>query len=161
MALDPRNGAAHNGLGLLLIEAGRVDEARPAFERAVAADASSAEYLANLGNARRASGDKAGAESAYRSAIASDPQAANALNGLGVLLVEAGKAAEAIPLLERAAGADPSLWEARLNLGIAQQTAGDLEAATLAYSAVLAGAPRPSRERRAAGELLSSIRRQH
>jgi arylsulfatase A-like enzyme/Flp pilus assembly protein TadD len=159
IALDAKNGAAHNGLGLLLVEANRVDEARQAFERAVAADPSSAEYLANLGNARRASGDQAGAEAAYRSALASDPGAADALNGLGALLVETGKPAEAIPLLERAAASDASLWEARLNLGIAHQTAGHLDAAAVAYRAVLTAPPRFSRERQAAKELLASLAR--
>ena len=159
IALDPKNAAAHNGLGLLRIEANRVDEARRAFELAAAADPSSAEYLSNLGNANRASGDRAGAEAAYRLALRSDPGAANALNGLGVLLVETGRPAEAIPLLERATASDASLWEARLNLGIAHQTAGNVDAAATAYRAVLAGAPRSSRERQAAAELLASLNR--
>jgi Tfp pilus assembly protein PilF len=161
IALDTKNGAAHNGLGLLLVEANRIDEAKQAFERAVAADASSAEYLANLGNAKRASGDRAGAEAAYRSALASDPGAANALNGLGALLVETGKPLEAIPFLERAAASDASLWEARLNLGIAHQTAGNVDAAAVAYRAVLRAPPRFSRERQAAAELLASLGRKH
>ena len=45
IALDSKNAAAHNGLGLLLIDANRVTEAMEAFELAVAADRSSAEYL--------------------------------------------------------------------------------------------------------------------
>lgn len=159
LVLDPRNGAAHNGLGLLLIEQNRTDEARQAFKRAAAADASSAEYLTNLGNATRASGDRAGAEAAYRAALALDPGSANALNGLGVLLVETGRPLDALPILERATRSDPSLWEARLNLGIAYQTAGNLEAAAAVYRAVLAAPARYSRERRAAAELLASIPR--
>ena len=159
IALDSKNAAAHNGLGLLLIDAGRVNEAKQAFERAVAADASSAEYLSNLGNARRASGDRTGAEAAYRSALNADPGAADALNGLGVLLVETGRARDAIPLLERATASDASLWEARLNLGIAHQTAGNVDAAATAYRAVFAGAPRSSRERQSAAELLASLNR--
>ena len=159
IALDSRNGAAHNGLGLLLIDENRVGEARQAFELAVAADSSSAEYLANLGNAKRASGDRTGAEAAYRSALNADPGAANALNGLGVLLIETGRARDAVPVLERAAASDSTHWEARLNLGIAHQTAGNLDAAVTAYRAVLAGAPRSSRERQAAAELLASLAR--
>ena len=85
--------------------------------------------------------------------------AANALNGLGALLVETGKPLEAIPLLERAAASDASLWEARLNLGIAQQTAGNLDAAAVAYRAVLGAPQRFSRERQAAKELLASLAR--
>lgn len=158
IALDPKNGAAHNGIGLVLVEAGRLAEAKQAFERAVTGDASSAEYRANLGNAARASGDAAGAEAAYRSALELDSGSANALNGLGVLLVETGRAREAIPVLERAVRSDPDLWEARLNLGIACQTAGDLEAASAAYRAVLTAPARFKREREAAAQLLGSIR---
>ena len=160
IALDPKNGAAQNGLGLLLVEDNRVGDATRAFELAVAADASSAEYLANLGNAKRASGDRAGADAAYRSALVSDPGAANALNGLAVLLVESGRPLDAVPLLERAAASAPDFWEARLNLGIAHQTAGNLDAASAAYRALLAAAPRTSLERRAAAELLASVARQ-
>jgi len=159
IALDSRNGAAHNGLGLLLVDANRIDEARQAFELAAAADSSSAEYLSNLGNAKRALGDRTGAEAAYRSALNADPGAADALNGLGVLLVETGRAREAIPLLERATASGVDLWEARLNLGIAHQTAGNLDAAADAYRTLLAAAPRSSRERRAAAELLASLTR--
>jgi arylsulfatase A-like enzyme/Flp pilus assembly protein TadD len=161
IALDSKNGAAHNGLGVLLVEDGRADEARQAFERATAADPSSAEYLVNLGNARRALGDRAGAETAYRSAIALDPSAANGLNGLGVLLVESGRAAEAVALLEHAVAADPGFWEARLNLGIANQTAGNLDAAAAAYRAVLSAPTRFGRERKAAAELLAAMGRKN
>jgi arylsulfatase A-like enzyme/Flp pilus assembly protein TadD len=159
IALDPKNAAAHNGLGLMLIEQGRAGEAAQAFERASAADPSSAEYLANLGNARRAVNDARGAEAAYRAAIAADPASANGLNGLGVLLVESGRASEAVAVLERATASDPGLWEARLNLGIAYQTAGNLDAAAVAYRAVLAAPSRFARERKAAGELLASLDR--
>jgi tetratricopeptide (TPR) repeat protein len=159
IALDQRNGAAHNGLGLLLVEDNRLDDARQAFERAVAADASSAEYVVNLGNAKRASGDRTGAEAAYRSALTLEPGAANALNGLGVLLIESDRPLDAIPYLRKAAQTDPGLWEARLNLGIAYQTAGQLDAAAAAYRAVLAAPARFARQRRAATELLASLPR--
>ena len=159
ITLDPKNAAAHNGLGLLLIEQGRAGEAAQAFERASAADPSSAEYLANLGNARRAVNDARGAEVAYRAAIAADPASANGLNGLGVLLVESGRAPEAVAVLQRATASDPGLWEARLNLGIAHQTAGNLDAAAVAYRAVLAAPSRFGRERKAARELLASLDR--
>jgi Flp pilus assembly protein TadD len=144
---------------LLLIEDNRFDDARRAFERAVAADTSSVEYVVNLGNAKRASGDRSGAETAYRSALELDAGSANALNGLGVLLVETGRPAEAVPVFEKAVTSDPTLWEARLNLGIALQTAGQLDAAAAAYRAVLAAPARFDRERRAAAELLASLSR--
>jgi len=155
--IDPRNAAAQNGLGLVLVEDNRTSEAAQAFDRAVAADGTSAEYVANRGNARRGAGDRSGAEQDYREALTLDPGWGNALNGLGVLLVEQGRAADAIPLLERAVRADGAFWEAQLNLGIACQTAGRQAEAAAAYRAVLAAPERFGRERRAAATLLSGM----
>ena len=64
-------------------------------------------YWANLGNARRALGDRTGAEHAYRKALDVDARAADAANGLGVLLVEAKRPADAAPWFERAIAAAP------------------------------------------------------
>ena len=157
VALDPGNAAALNGLGLIFVEENRQADASRAFDRAVAADGTSAEYVANRGNARRAAGDRSSAEQDYREALTLDPEWGNALNGLGVLLVEQGRAADAIPLLERAVRADGAFWEARLNLGIACQTAGRQAEAAAAYRAVLAAPERFGRERRAAATLLSGM----
>src|SRR6185369_11457280 len=98
---------------------GKLNEAVQAFERAATLDSNNASYWANLGNARRATGDRAGAEQAYRRALDVDARSADAANGLGVLLVEAQRPADAAPWFERAIAAAPDLVEARLNLGIA------------------------------------------
>ena len=128
LTLTPGSAAAHNGLGLLAVDAGRAADAVKAFERATAIDSNNASYWTNLGNARRAAGDRAGAEQAYRRALDVDARAADAANGLGVLLVEANRPADAAPWFERAIAAAPDLVEARLNLGIALQHGGRLDA---------------------------------
>ena len=147
IAVDAGNSAAHNGLGLLLIERGQTDAARQAFERASVLDETSAEYRVNLGNARREAGDMAGAEAAYREALDRDGGFAGALNGLGVLLVQQNHPADALPFFERALKSDPAFWEAHLNLGIANQQAGRLDAERAAYRAVLGAPARFARER--------------
>ena len=124
LTLAPNSAMAHNGLGLLAVDADRPQDAVKEFERAAAIDPNNASYWANLGNARRAVGDRAGAEQAYRRALDVDARAADAANGLGVLLVEAKRPAEAIPWFERAIAAAPDFVEARLNLGIALQQSG-------------------------------------
>jgi Tfp pilus assembly protein PilF len=111
----------------------------------------------NLGNARRAAGDRAGAEQAYRRALDTDARAADAANGLGVLLVEANRAGDAIPWFERAVAAAPDFVEARLNLGIALQTAGRPDRAADEYRRVLAASGNHPREKDAARKLLVAI----
>jgi choline-sulfatase len=157
LTLSPTNGAAHNGLGLLAIDAGNTAGAVKAFERATAIDSTNASYWVNLGNARRAAGDRAGAEQAYRRALDTDARAADAANGLGVLLVEANRAGDAIPWFERAVAAAPDFVEARLNLGIALQTAGRPDRAADEYRRVLAASGNHPREKDAARKLLVAI----
>jgi arylsulfatase A-like enzyme/Tfp pilus assembly protein PilF len=159
LTLEPNSGAAHNGLGLLAIDAGKPADAVKAFERAAAIDSNNASYWVNLGNARRAIGDRAGAEQAYRRALETDARAADAANGLGVLLVEANRAAEATPWFERAVAAAPDLVEAHLNLGIALQTAGRPDRAAEEYRRVLAARGSHPREKDAAAKLLAAIGR--
>jgi choline-sulfatase len=158
LALSPDSAVAHNGLGLLAVDEGRTQEAAAEFERASAMDPNNASYLANLGNARRALGDRAAAEHAYRQALNVSPQTADAANGLGVLLVEARRPAEAIAWFERALASAPAFTEARLNLGIALQESGQLARAAEHYRQVIAsrGAPR---EKEAAAKLLAAIER--
>jgi len=156
VALSPTTATAHNGLGLLAIDAGRIEDAAAEFERAAASDPNNASYLANLGNARRALGDRAAAEKAYRQALDISPQTADAANGLGVLLVEARRPGEAVAWFERALASAPDLVEARLNLGIALQESGQLVRAAEEYRRVLAAAG-ASREKEAATKLLGAL----
>jgi choline-sulfatase len=159
LALEPELSAAHNGVGLLMTDASRHDEASAAFERATASDPTNAEYWVNLGNARRASGNVRAARDAYRSASDLEPSSADAANGLGVLLVQERRALEAIPLFERALASAPDFTEARLNLGIAYQEGGQPDRAASVYREVLAAARPGSPERRAAADLLRSLGR--
>jgi tetratricopeptide (TPR) repeat protein len=156
VALDPNSATASNGLGLLAADDGRPGVAVKAFEQATRLDPNNASYWANLGNARRAIGDRTGAEQAYRRALDVDARAADAANGIGVLLVEAHRPAEAAPWFERAIAAAPDLVEARLNLGIALQQSGDTKRAIDAYRHVLA-APGAAPEKQAAAKLLAAL----
>jgi tetratricopeptide (TPR) repeat protein len=157
LTLNPNSAPAHNGAGLLAIDAGQPAAAAKAFERAVALDANNAPYWANLGNARRAIGDRSGAEQAYRRALDVDPGTADAANGLGVLLVEANRPGEAAPWFVRALNAAPDLVEARLNLGIALEGAGNASGAAEAYRYVLSARGNHPREKDAAKKLLAAL----
>ena len=156
LTLAPDSALAHNGLGLLAIDQGQPQAAVAEFERASTLDPTNASYLANLGNARRAAGDRAGAEQAYRQAMAISDRAADAANGLGVLLVESQRPAEAVPWFERALASAPGFVEARLNLGIALQESGQPARAVEQYRQVLS-ARGAAREKQAAAKLLASL----
>jgi arylsulfatase A-like enzyme/Tfp pilus assembly protein PilF len=155
--LEPTAAVAHNGLGLFATDQDRPGEAASEFEQAAALDPNNAPYWANLGNARRAMRDSAGAERAYRQALEVDARTADAANGLGVLLVESQRPAEALPWFERALAAAPDLVEARLNLGIALQQSGDTRRAADAYRDVLKATRGGAREKEAAAKLLVSL----
>jgi len=159
ITLAPSSATAHNGLGLLSADADRPREAAAEFQRATEIDPNNASYWANLGNARRALGDRGGAEQAYRRALDVDAREADAANGLGVLLVDAQKPAEAVAWFERATAAAPDFVEARLNLGIALQQSGQPARAADTYRSVLAAPPKYKRERDAAAKLLASLGR--
>jgi len=158
LALEGRNPAAMNGLGLLHAESGRPAEAASAFEQAATLDASNASYWTNLGNARRELGDLSRAEAAYRRALDADPRYADAANGLGSVFVQTGRPAEAVAWFQRALEHEPQFYEARLNLGIALQESGQPAKAAEVYQEILATAPpRFARERRAASDLLRQL----
>jgi len=155
LALEGRNPAALNGLGLLHAEAGRAKEAVTSFEQAAALDPSNASYWTNLGNAQRELPAMSEAEAAYRRALDVDPTYPDAANGLGTILVQTGRAADAVQWFERALRHAPDFYEARLNLGIAFQESGQRERAHAVYREILATAPaRFKRERAAAAQLL-------
>ena len=158
LALEGKNPAALNGLGLVQAEAGRARDAAAAFEQATSLDPSNASYWANLGNARRELSDLPQAEAAYRRALEVDPQYADAANGLGSVLVQTGRAADAVIWFERAIQQEPEFYEAKLNLGIALQESGQRDQAAVVYREILARAPaRFSRERSAASDLLRQV----
>lgn len=157
LALAPSSATARNGLGLLAVDQQRLQDAVREFSQAAELDPGNASYWANLGNARRATGDAAGAEQAYRRALDVDSRSADAANGLGVLLVEARRPGEAVMWFERVVTAAPDFVEARLNLGIALQQSGQMARAAEAYRAVLAARGADAREKEAARSLLAAL----
>ena len=155
--ISPKSATARNGLGLLAIDQDWPQDAVKEFEQATTIDPTNASYWANLGNARRAVHDSAGAEQAYRRALEVDPRTADAVNGLGVLLVETQRPAEAVPLFERAVAVAPDFQEARLNLGIALQQSGQAARAVDTYRQVLQARGNHPREKEAATQLLRAL----
>ncbi|WP_321798332.1 tetratricopeptide repeat-containing glycosyltransferase family protein [Caballeronia sp. J97] len=94
IALDERNGVAHNNLANLLRKSNRAREAVEHYRFALGAYPDSAEIRNNLAGAFEALGKYDLAEAEYRAAIRLDPAFAEARFNLGLLLLAAGNYTE-------------------------------------------------------------------
>jgi tetratricopeptide (TPR) repeat protein len=92
----------------------------------------------NLGQARLAAGDAAGARADFAAAIDADPDYLPAQYNLGASLLDEGHAAEAIPHLEKAQSAPRHRAESQRYLGEAHEALGQFAAAAKHYRAALA-----------------------
>ena len=105
------------------------DEARHAYEQALALEAGLADAHVNLGRLRHQGGDAGRAESHYRAALALAPDDAVAHFNLAGLLEETGRAADAQAAYQRALAADPDFADAHYNLGLLLDSLGRRAAA--------------------------------
>lgn len=87
--------------GRRLLDAGRLDEAARAWERALEVAPGSSEAANNLGSYHSERGDSARAEQYFRRAVDADPKNAAALFNLATTLEGQGRAEEARPLFAR------------------------------------------------------------
>ncbi len=109
-------GRAHNDLGALLTEAGKTDEARQHFAKAIAAPAPLPAAVNNLGVVLCLRGDCAHAISTWERLRTDHGMDPRLLNNLGVALANTGDVAAARGLLERAARTAPRIEVIRKNL---------------------------------------------
>ena len=121
--------------------AGRHGEAARLFEALVAAVPEHAAACENLGVARQALGDAAGAEAAYRKAAEIDPRNASPHFNLGTLLGALLRTEEAVECYRAAVERDPGHASAFNNLGIALCDLGRYEEAQVAISRAIAAKP--------------------
>ena len=105
------------------------EEARHAYEQALALDAGQVDAHVNLGRLLHRGGDTVGAETHYRAAITLAPDDAVAHFNLAGLLEETGRAAAAMDAYQRAVAADPAFADAHYNLGLVLDSLGRRAAA--------------------------------
>jgi DNA-binding transcriptional MerR regulator len=111
------------------LEPASPDEARHAYEQALALDAGLADAHINLGRLLHAGGEAARAEMHYRAAIQHAPDDAIAHFNLAGLLEETGRASDAIASYQQALAADPAFADAHYNLGLLLDALGRRPAA--------------------------------
>jgi tetratricopeptide (TPR) repeat protein len=106
------------------LDAASPDEARHAYEQALALDAGQADAHVNLGRLHQRGGDVARAESHYRAAIALSPDDAVAHFNLAGLLEETGRRVDAVAAYQRALAVDAEFADAHYNLGLLLDSLG-------------------------------------
>ncbi|MDA0702779.1 MAG: tetratricopeptide repeat protein [Proteobacteria bacterium] len=121
--------------------AGRHGDAARLFEALVEAVPEHAAACENLGVARQALGDAAGAEEAYRKAAEIDPRNASPHFNLGTLLGALLRTEEAVECYRAAVERDPGHASALNNLGIALCDLGRYDEAQVAISRAIATKP--------------------
>jgi tetratricopeptide (TPR) repeat protein len=107
------------------LEATSLEQAREAYQRAVAADDGHADAHLNLGRLLHESGDLAGAERHYRRALDAAPDEATAAFNLGVALEDLRRELQAVAAYERAMASDPDFLDAYHNLVRLLEKRGD------------------------------------
>lgn len=132
LALRPRNGAAWNNLGNLLVEAGQADEAAASYRQGLAHAASAGQAAngwANLAALLRKLGHAKEAVQACRSALALQPAHGAAWYILSRLMADRGEVAEAVQAYSRAIALLPQEASGRAQVLRALMVIGERERA--------------------------------
>ncbi len=134
---QPRNSDALHYLGVLLAQAGRLEEALEHLKKARKARATDALISLDLGNAYSALGQLDEAERCFRRAIALQPKFPGGYVNLAILCEGRMRLAEAEALYREAIKLDPGLVDAWINLGNTLQALGRLDEAEQAFRTAL------------------------
>jgi tetratricopeptide (TPR) repeat protein len=138
---DPRSWMAHNNLGSVLFEQGKIDDALGHFKQAALFKPDFAETHNNLGLALARLGREPEAVAQYKEAVRLRPDFADAYNNFGLLLKTQGKLAEAVAQYEQALRIKPHYAEARRNLGMALARLGRMAEAVEQWEQALGIGP--------------------
>lgn len=114
---------AEQGIGFVLMEVGRHEEAKPHFEKSLAVTPDEPKVLYGLGMSHVKSAEWAAAEKCFERAIELDPKSADGFYGLGVTCANQGRLSEGVKYFEQSLelnAADP-LTHFELANALAQQ----------------------------------------
>jgi tetratricopeptide (TPR) repeat protein len=144
LAKNPDCSMAHNNLGLLLKNQGRIEEAMEHYHKAIQINPNNFEALDNLGFVLAARGRFEEAIENYRKAIQISPNFSDALNSLGAALAAKGRFEEAIECFRKAIQINPNFSDALYNLGVALAAKGRFEEAIENYRKAIQIDPKSS-----------------
>jgi tetratricopeptide (TPR) repeat protein len=126
---SPEAAVAHFGLGGIMRDAGRFEEAAREYREAVRLRPDYVDAYIELGVANATLRDFAGAREALETARELDPGKARIYANLGALAVNQGQLEQAVSLLRRAVELEPNSPQMRYNLGLVLGRLGDDEGA--------------------------------
>jgi tetratricopeptide (TPR) repeat protein len=138
LAQRPDNARAHNNLGRVHYQLGRIDEAIAQYREALRLDSANPHTRYNLGLALMNSGRLAEAELSLVAAVRMAPGYFDAHLNLGIVLTKLGRAEAALPHFAEAIRLDPLPAEAHLQCGLALAALGRWPEAGDHYARVLA-----------------------
>jgi tetratricopeptide (TPR) repeat protein len=118
LRLNPDIPEAHNNLGVVLAQGGRLREAVTSFRQATRLKPDFAEAHNNLGNALRDLGQMEAAQVSLEEALRLRPGYAEAHHNLGVVHAQAGRLAEAAAAFRAALHLKPDYADPHYSLGI-------------------------------------------
>lgn len=159
LAKYPDSVLAYNSKGILLKGAGRLDEARRAFERALELAPRFAQAHNNLGGVFAERGDWERAAEAFEFALSLDPRYTAAALNLGAVYQGMGRPDRAIDLYERLLRDDPDMTAAITRVGGLLEEQGRFDAAAERFRNVLSIDPTDDQARLALGGVLMRSRR--
>lgn len=138
LALDPQRPDSHFLVALVEFKAGRLEEARDSFQKAIAASPTPyAEAWFNLGLLERSADRHDAAIAAYQQALAAKPQYLAAINNLGLVYSDIERHAEAEAQFRRALELKPDYTSAWVNLARTHAASGRTDEALAAYRRAL------------------------
>jgi tetratricopeptide (TPR) repeat protein len=143
VATDGQLAAAHAVLGLVAVEAGRLEEARLALDQALALDPTSARAHRAHGQLLAAQARTAEAEAAFARAVESAPADWELRLAVGAFFFQAGRYADAAAAFREASRLSPDNPLPWRNLGAAQHMLGQLREASASLQRSLEIAPDP------------------
>ena len=117
LAGNPDSAVAYDGLGYVLLQNGKADDALEHFQKALQINPDYAQAHYNLGRVLFQNGDVDGAIPQFQKALQINPDYAQAHNNLGGALLLKGNVDEAIPHFQKALQINPNNAEAHYNLG--------------------------------------------
>ncbi len=133
-------------LGNAYLDAGKLEQARDAFQSAQATDSLYPRAHLNLGVIAYKNSDPVEAEAEYQCELVLYPREFRALNNLGVLRYNAGRLVEAADYYRRALDMAPYFSDARINLaqcrfkqGMEEAEKGNLESAEIYFREAVEG----------------------
>ena len=139
--LAPDDPQSHKYLADALARLGRMDEARPHFERAKALAPNDPELRRMLAEAAGGEGRSDVALAELKAAVRAAPGDLKARAALGRLLLSLGRPAEALPALERSLAGAPGDPALQVLVAVAQTELGHFAVAAQGLRAVLAAQP--------------------